>query len=460
MKVTFIGGGSYRILPIVRSALATSAVLDGGEINLYDFNVSRAETMGRLIMRSPEYAQRPCNITWGTSIEEALDGANLVQLGFPVGDPAAYAHAAYASHKYGFLSSDQLSATGAFLALQGGPIILDYARKMEQYCPQAWLAIFANPVAVYSGMVNNHTKVRALGICGGYANHTWDLSRLLGKDEQCSEYDVEVAGVNHLSFILRGTLRDQDLFGLLDEALTADWRPPKIQQHWRWLQRSIHYALRREIELFKKFRTLIFSTEGDGMAHLFYEDMYTKQAPERMKKPSASEVAANIKAMKAARERTDTEYRGYLEQELDTHFWTTQWTNPLDVTVKIIRALGGEGETRIVSSHPTHGAVSGFTQRTVVEYSQILDQHGLRPYGTLAVPAAFHGLISALATHQTLLGDAIATEDPTVLYQALFAYPIQYNTRASRKLFKELLDIHAEVISPKFRETKMMFHER
>ena len=38
---------------------------------------------------------------------------------------------------------------------------------MEKCCPKAWFVDFANPVAVYSGMLNNHTQIRALGICGG-----------------------------------------------------------------------------------------------------------------------------------------------------------------------------------------------------------------------------------------------------------------------------------------------------
>lgn len=467
MKVTFIGGGSYRILPIVRSALAVSPALHGGEINLFDFNVSRAEAMGRMIMRSPEYANTDCKITWGTGIEAALDGADLVKIGFPVGDPAATAYGNYASHKYGFMSSDQMSAMGAFLALQGGPIILDYARMMERLCPQAWLIIFANPVAVYSGMVNNHTKIHSLGICGGYANHTWDLSRLLGKDEQCGDYDVEVAGINHLSFILRGSLRGQDLFTLLDERLAAGWKAPHLHPRWKSLHHHIRYALKRELELFNNFRTLIFSTEGDGMAHLFYEDMYTNHARTEVKKPTNAAIKASVERGRKGRAAMDQRFRDLLEQNLDAKFWAahgekdrTFWRDDFDISVKVIRALGTDEEQKIVASHRNNGAVTGYTDRTVVEYSQVLNRQGLRPYGTLAVPTAMQGLISALATHQTLLGDAVASEDPNTLYQALFSYPIKFNTQESRQLFRELLDIHRDVISPNFKETKAMFRER
>jgi hypothetical protein len=65
----------------------------------------------------------------------------------------------------------------------GGTIVLGIARQMEKHCPQAWLFDYANPVAVYSGIVNNHTRIRALGICGGFTNHRWDLARIIfGRD--------------------------------------------------------------------------------------------------------------------------------------------------------------------------------------------------------------------------------------------------------------------------------------
>ncbi|MEI6423601.1 MAG: hypothetical protein WCP55_15390, partial [Lentisphaerota bacterium] len=44
---------------------------------------------------------------------------------------------------------------------------------------------------------------------------------------------------------------------------------------------------------------------------------------------------------------------------------------------------------------------------------------------------------------ETLLGDAIATRDPKILLQAFYAYPIFQNSRASRLVFTELMDIFA-----------------
>ena len=58
MNVVFVGGGSFRTLPIVRGVLQNPMVLNGGEIRLVDFNLPRVETVARLIMRTPEFATR------------------------------------------------------------------------------------------------------------------------------------------------------------------------------------------------------------------------------------------------------------------------------------------------------------------------------------------------------------------------------------------------------------------
>jgi len=285
MKTAFIGGGSFQTIPVVRSAMAEPRVFDGGEINLYDLNVPRAETMGRLLMRTPEFARINCTVRWGTTLDKALDGADAVSVVIPVGSPMVTRLSDQACMRRGFIGSDQLSASGAFRSLTGGRIIWNIA-KMEKRCPHAWLACFANPVAVYSGLVNNHTKIKALGVCGGYQNHMWDLTRLMGRDAFCPDYDVEVAGINHCSFIIRGSLHGRDLYRLLARHLTPDWRPPRIGNPWSTvMKRHIRYGLLKLAEQFRKFGVVTFSTEGDGMAHLFYEEMFERSSSTSARSP-------------------------------------------------------------------------------------------------------------------------------------------------------------------------------
>lgn len=464
MNVVFVGGGSFRTLPIVRAALAEKGIFQGGEIRLVDFNLPRVETVARLIMKAPEYPGSDCRITWTDKLDEALPGADMLSLSFPVASPQVCRLSDQACAARGFFGSDQLSLSGAFRAVTGGTIVLDIARRMEKHCPRAWLVGFANPVAVYSGMVNNHTRVRAMGICGGFTNHRWDLARLLfDKDEYCHEFKVTCAGINHLSFILRGTYLGQDIYKLLGERLKMKgWQPCRTPK-FPHMEKHIRYGLARLAEMYRRFGTIIFSTEGDGMMHIFFEEMRERML--RDYKPlSPGEIRRWAKQLAANRARDDREFRSYLDKELDTGFWSRNplqnpWfaANPADATVVVLKALGGVAREWLAASLPNRGAVRGFKDRTVLEYSMFMDAQGVYPEPDLEVPDCFHGLISALATHQTLLGDAIATRDPKLFADALFAYPIHQNTKQAKSLWRDLLKIHAKEMPAEFQKARDYF---
>jgi alpha-galactosidase/6-phospho-beta-glucosidase family protein len=461
MKVTFIGGGSFRTLPILRQALRTPGVLEGGEVQLLDLNVARAEVVGRMIQKTPEYRAAPVRIGWTDRAAKALEGADLVSLSMPVGSHTVCSLSEHASRAHGFHGGDQLSVSGSVRGLTGGRIVLDYARQMERLCPKAWFVIFANPVAIYSGLVNNHTAIRALGICGGFGNHRWDLTRLIhGRDEYRDEYDVDVAGINHLSFIVRGRYRGGDLYAAIGRSLARGWKPPRIPSA-PYYESMIRLGLKRLAELYRRLGFIIFSTEGDGMIHLFFEEMMADKWNKPRPKCTRAQLRAQERHGREARSKYDAEFRAYLDRDLPDSFWSDppeheRWLAPAvsDVTPYVMRALAGLGPQRFVASHPNRGAVRGFKDRTVLEYSMVMDRKGIRPTPDLEVPDPVHGLISSLATHQTLIGDAVATRDPKTLADALFAYPLFQNTPRARALFKDLLRIHAPEIDPVFQKAK------
>lgn len=458
MKVVFFGGGSFRTLPIVRAAMRRPEVLAGGEIQLLDLNLARAETVGRLIMATPECRRAGCRVSWTNQAERALPGADLVSVSMPVGGWETCALSEQASRRHGFIGSDQLSLSGAFRSLTGGRIVLELARQMERHCPRAWLVCFANPVAVYSGMVNNHTGIRALGVCGGFANHRYDLSRLLGVDAYREGYEVASAGVNHCSVLLRGNYHGQDVYSLIADYRRAGGRLPAFRgsapaQVW------LRAALRLMHTLLDRTGHILYSLEGDGLYHLFPDEILAMANSRPVL--SRARLRNMAAAGRASRAEQDAELRAFLAAPLDDAFWAGPgahhgWLAPagVDLTAMIISALSGATRETFAASHPSRGAVRGIKDRTVVEYTVTLDRHGLTPAADLVMPDSYHGLMNALATHQTMLGDACATRDPRLFAQALLAYPIQPNSAAQRRLCRELLRIHAAEIDPVFQQAK------
>jgi len=454
MKVAFVGGGSHSLLGPLRSVMADARVIGDGEINLYDLNVDRARTMGQLLMKTPEYAVSRPRIVWGTSLEQALEGADAVGVVLMAGSRKSHRMGDLVSRNRGFLSSDNVSPNGAMLAIKGGRILMGIARKMEQHCPEALLIDFANPVAVLSAMVNHHTRIRALGVCAGFPNHRWDLARICGRDEAEPDLVVDVAGVNHLSFILRGTCKDRDLFELLEEKLHPDWKMSSLQSWWgpTWSE-IIRDSVTNLVRIYRELGVLIYSTERDGMSHLLPYDEQVEQFRKTTASLTPGQIDRDEDRERATRAEADRRFQEYANQDLDQEFWAEQWRHDLslrrqddDIYVQILRGMGAGVPTRIVASAPNCGAVEGFKDRTVLEFTQVISGKTIQPAGRFAIPDVVQGMVSGVAAHQTMLADAIATEDPRLLAHALLAYPEQPYSRAIRLLYRDLFEVNAEEI--------------
>ncbi|MBQ9501113.1 MAG: hypothetical protein IJU70_03040 [Lentisphaeria bacterium] len=461
MKVTFIGGGSLRLLPILRGIFAeVPGFFRGGEIRLMDLAPERAEAVGRMILSCPEYADIGCKVIWTDDLDASLKGTDVLYLTMGARRQPDSAQAVFIGSRHGYFSSDNLSVNGAFLALRLGRTIFDIARRLEKLSPSALMLIFANPVAVYSHLVNTHTRIRALGICGGYNNHRYDLTRLCGRDAFDPNWNVVAAGVNHLSFILRGEKDGRDLFTeILPRRLADGWTPPEIRHSDGNVRDNIRNALLILHRMYRRYGTLIFSTEFDGLAHVFPDTMLDWQ-----RKNAGDESLFDPAACgRAWRGKVRRDFANFMAASKEPG--TVDWNagnaffgkTVSDVTVPIFRALGGYGKARIVATRPNRGAVRGFGDDMPLEYTMDIDGAEIRPVDDQFLPPPFFGLAASLSEFQRLVSEAIAARSPELFADALDAYPVHRFGRERGKFFREMFDLFSD-IDPEMLSAKKYFN--
>lgn len=449
MNIVFLGGGSPRILPIVRALLQTPGILAGGSIRLVDLKLERAEAVGRLLQRCPEWRQADCQVRWTSDLGSALDGADLFYLTLAVEREPSNTLACQAAVESGFLHSDQLSLNGAFLAARAGGMVMNFAREMERRCPEALMLIFANPVAVYSAAVSNYTRIKALGICAGFSNHRWDLPRLCGRDCYEPEWNVVAAGVNHLSFILRGEYQGRDLDTILREHLTPDWQPMPITSFD--CGERIREGLGRLVEVYRRHGRLIFSSEFDGMAHVLWPWALASQAADLPRRLAGFDPATAAATSQQRLERRFAALQVAAASPAEPDWHTPIARNPGfgvdsgEISVPIIRALAGLETMRIVASHPNRGAVRDFPSNAALEYTMDLRGKNIVPVENQYIPSPFWGLIASLSEHQTLLADAIAQQDGRLFADALEVYPMGRASTGRTAFCRRLFELFADL---------------
>lgn len=459
MKATFIGGGSLRLLPLFRGMFAKAPqIWNDGEIRLYDLKQDRAEAVAALIRACPEFSTvKNCKVICPSTMEDSLRDIDVLYLSMAAIRQPSSSLAAFASYDHSIYPSDQLSLDGAFLTLRLGSFILDLARKMEVLCPKALMLIFPNPVSVYSCMVNTYTKIKALGICGGFNNHRWDLTRLLFGKEECDEkWNVVAAGVNHLSYIIRGEYEGEDLYSsICPKYLTDDWK----------CLPGTELSCETLYKMYRRYGTLIFSTELDGIAHIYPElalnHLYrndnlekrrtgfdAKEQGEKARQDIETKFAEFIANSKAPEKidwnSTDRQVRGLYG--VNTH----------DISLPIFKAVAGIEKMRIVASRPNYGAINDLPENAAVEYTMDIFKDQITPVEDQYIPRPFYGLTASLSQYQTLLAEAVAKRDCRTFADALDSYPLYIFNKNKRSLIRQLFDIYSDV-DPVMLEAKKYF---
>ena len=451
MKAAFIGGGSLRLLPIFRGIFhQIPEVFRGGEIRLIDRERERAEAVARMTAACPEYQDVRCKIAVTADLDEGLDGIDVLYLTMAAVREPSDTRSCILGKEYDYIASDQLSVEGAFLSLRLGGFILSLARKLEKSSPNALMLIFPNPVAVYSCMVNCFTKIKALGICAGFSNHRWDLTRMcFGRDEYDPAWNVVAAGVNHLSFILRGEYKGEDLYGsLFPRTLTDPWEP-MYSPGPRDIPTLIRITLRGFCDMYRKYGTMIFSSEYDGVAHILPEctEIVRRRSaydarnfePEKLRRESMAEIEKRFADfIRLAGDPGQVDWSQGEFAGLPTGRSVT------DISIPILKALAGMEKMRIVASRPNYGVIAGLPENAACEYTMDIFKDTVTPVENQYIPAPFNGLIASLSEFQTLNAEALAARDPKLFAAALDAYPCHRFTKERKEFFRKMFDTYAD----------------
>ena len=171
MKITFMGAGSTVFARNVIGDCMCSEVLRESVFALYDIDGDRLKESHTILeaMRKAKggYGKIECYLGVENR-KDALRGANFVVNAIQVGlyDPCTIIDFEVPK-KYGLRQTiaDTLGIGGIMRALRTIPVMDDFARDMEEVCPDALFLNYTNPMAMLSGYMQRYTGVNTVGLC-------------------------------------------------------------------------------------------------------------------------------------------------------------------------------------------------------------------------------------------------------------------------------------------------------
>ncbi len=215
MKLTFLGAGSTIFAKnVIGDVLMTPALNQNLTVALYDINEERLQESFIVVdSLNKRYNEGKASIEkyLGESQRKAaLSGADFVVNAIQVGgyEPCTVIDFEIPK-KYGLRQTigDTLGIGGIFRGLRTIKVMKEFARDMEEVCPNALFLNYTNPMAILTGYMLRYTKVKTVGLCHSVQVCTSQLFEQLGLNHDTIGREL-IAGINHMAWLL--DVRDKD----------------------------------------------------------------------------------------------------------------------------------------------------------------------------------------------------------------------------------------------------------
>ncbi len=425
-KVSVIGGGSVRTPLLIHGLLQAQALLKIGELRLFDVDSARAELMASLGREIAKNLGADVRVSAVNSIEQAVEDCEFVLSSLRIGGMAARARDERIAIDEGLAGQETTGPGGVAMALRTVPVALVHARIVERLAPSAWLINFTNPAGLITQALNQHSKLKVVGICDTPAELFHRIADVLG--ELPSEVHCDYAGLNHLGWVRRVRVRGEDVTATLldnEEALRrlyhAELFDPLLIRTLGLLPSEylfFYYSQR------KAYRNQITAGASRGEELLRMNvDLFSQ-----LRSGSPREALATYR--RYLMQRNASYLR--LEAEAGTAFRTVQdEPDPFDmptgyhkIAVDVMSGLVSDSPRTVVVNVRNEGSIEDLLRDDVVEVPCEISTEGVKPSHVGTLPESVRGLVLAVKAYERTAIRAVIEKSWPVAQLAMLEYPI------------------------------------
>ena len=167
-RIAFIGAGSVEFTRNVLADLLTAQDLERLTIALHDVNAERLETAEAMAHATAKAVGRDVDVEAHLERRPAVEGADYVVNEIQVGGYDATRKDFDIPKRFGLRQTiaDTIGIGGIFRGLRTIPVLVGIGNDMAEFCPDAWLLNYSNPMAMLPWAVYAGTPFdRVLGLC-------------------------------------------------------------------------------------------------------------------------------------------------------------------------------------------------------------------------------------------------------------------------------------------------------
>ena len=440
MKITFMGAGSTVFARnVIGDCMCTEALRDS-EFALYDIDRERLEESRVILEAMRETLGNYGRIECYLGVENrkaALRGASFVVDAIQVGlyDPCTIIDFEVPK-KYGLRQTiaDTLGIGGIMRALRTIPVLEDFARDMEEVCPDAVFLNYTNPMAMLSGYMQRYTGVKTVGLCHSVQVCSESLLKNLGMEDKLEGRKELIAGINHMGWLLK--IQDKygnDLYPEIKKRVPEKMADPDFKDKVRldYIQNFGYYCTE--------------SSEHNAEYNMFYIKKNYPELIDRYNIPLDEYPRRCINQIEGWKK----EYRELLENGVKQHERSREYASR--IMESIVTGKPDEIGGNVLN---TGHLISNLPEEACVEVPCLVNSRGILPCSVGPLPVQCAAMNMTNINVQLLTIEAAVTKSRQHIYQAAMLDPhtgSELDIDTIKKMVDDLIDAHGDYL-PKYHD--------
>ena len=441
MKITFMGAGSTVFARnVIGDCMCTEALRDS-VFALYDIDAERLEE-SRVILEAMRkakggYGKIECYVGVENR-KDALRGANFVVNAIQVGlyDPCTIIDFEIPK-KYGLRQTiaDTLGIGGIMRGMRTIHVLKDFAKDMEEVCPDAWFLNYTNPMALcVRALYDTFPGIKAFGCC----HEVFGVQRLLTqaveevygiKADTRRAVKTDVLGVNHFTWITGAHYQEYDVFDAYAKFAENHMDGSLIEGN-REIFPSAHLV---KFDLFRRYG--VIAAAGDRHLSEFCPGKWYLESPEGVKNWgfSLTPVSWRKDDLKKRLERSRKLREG--EEAVAIH-------QSGEEGVTQICALLGLGDLTTNVNLPNRGQIPNLPLGVIVETNATFTHDNIKPVQAGNIPEGVYALVARIADEQNNVARAAQERDLDRAFLAFANNPLvtSLNLADAKALFDQMIE--------------------
>lgn len=438
MKITMMGAGSTVFARNVIGDCMCSEALRDSVFALYDIDAQRLEE-SRVILEAMRkakgnYGKIECYLGVEQR-KDALRGANFVVNSIQVGlyDPCTIIDFEVPK-KYGLRQTigDTLGIGGIMRALRTIPVMDDFARDMEEVCPDAFFLNYTNPMAMLSGYMQRYTQVKTVGLCHSVQVCSQTLLTELGMEDQLEGRKELIAGINHMGWLLEIKNKDGvDLYPEIKKRVAGKMADPDFKDKVRldYINHFGYYCTE--------------SSEHNAEYNMFYIKSRYPELIDRYNIPLDEYPRRCVNQIAAWKK----EYAEMLETGVKEHERSKEYAS--HIMESIVTGAPYEIGGNVLN---TGHLISNLPEEACVEVPCLVNAQGIHPCHVGALPVQCAAMNMTNINVQLITIEAARTRKLDHIYQAAMLDPhtgSELDIDTIKKMVDDLIDAHGDYL-PKY----------